>query len=135
MAPFAGRQSDRKGPRWAVFISLFVALAASAVFWALGYRLAGLILGVVLLDAGVQGAQVANQSRVLSLLLEASNRANAVSVIAYFSDGSLGSLVGAWAWKRWGVCASGIAFLLIAMIGFFARGPENVDGRTSTIAS
>lgn len=127
VAPIAGRQSDRRSPRFVVLIALFIALAAYGMFWGFGLRLLGLIAGVILLDAGVQAAQVANQSRVLSLRPDARNRVNAVYMIAYFSGGSLGSLVGAWAWGQWkwhGVCASGIAFLLVGLIAFFARGPE-----------
>lgn len=127
VAPFAGRASDRKSPRYVVFIALFLVLAAYTAFWVLGYHLWGLIIGVILLDAGVQAAQVANQSRVLSLRPESRNRVNAVYMIAYFSGGSVGSLVGAWAWERWswhGVCTSGIGFITVGAIAFFARGPE-----------
>ena len=127
VAPVAGRESDRNGPRYVVAIALFVVLAAYATFWGLGFHLWGLVLGVILLDAGVQGAQVANQSRVLSLRPDARNRVNTVYMISYFSGGSLGSLVGAWAWGRWhwhGVCATGIVFMLIGLVAFLARGPE-----------
>jgi len=38
-------------------------------------------------------------------------------MMCYFGGGTLGSLLGAWAWEKgqWtGVCAAGVAFLLIA---------------------
>jgi predicted MFS family arabinose efflux permease len=130
VAPIAGRESDRNGPRYVVAIALFIVLAAYGAFWGLGYHLWGLVLGVVLLDAGVQGAQVANQSRVLSLRPDARNRVNTVYMISYFGGGSVGSLVGAWAWGRWqwhGVCAAGVTFIVIGVIAFFARGPEEIS--------
>lgn len=127
VAPIAGRESDRNGPRYVVAIAIVIVLAAFAAFWGFGFHIWGLILGVILLDAGVQGAQVANQSRVLSLRPDARSRVNTVYMICYFSGGSLGSLLGAWAWGRWqwhGVCACGVAFILIAAVAFMARGPE-----------
>ncbi|MFL6448115.1 MAG: hypothetical protein ACJ746_10570 [Bryobacteraceae bacterium] len=44
----------------------------------------GLVLGVILLDGGVQAAQVANQTRVLGLRPDARNRLNTVYMICYF---------------------------------------------------
>lgn len=127
IAPVAGRLSDRRGPRYVVAIAISIVLIAYTIFWGLGLHLLGLVLGVVLLDAGVQAAQVANQSRVLALRPDARNRVNTIYMICYFSGGSLGSLVAAWAWTGWrwnGVCAAGIAFLAVAAIIFKSRGPE-----------
>ena len=92
-----------------------------------------LILGVILLDAGVQGAQVANQSRVLALRAEARNRVNTIYMISYFSGGSLGSALGSWAWTHWGwsgVCAVGGGLMLAAVGAFLAKGPESQSGVT-----
>ena len=127
VAPIAGRMSDRKGPRYVVGIAISTILAAYSCFWGLGAHLSGLILGVVLLDAGVQAAQVANQSRVLALRPDARNRVNTIYMICYFSGGSMGSLLAAWAWSGWrwaGVCIVGIAFALAAAAAFKARVPD-----------
>lgn len=129
VAPISGRLSDRRTPRFVVRIAIAVVLAAFAVFWGVGRHLWGLVLGVILLDAGVQAAQVANQSRVLSLRPEARNRVNTIYMIAYFTGGSVGSLVGVWSWSRWhwaGVCAAGITMMVIACIALVARGPEKI---------
>ena len=95
VAPISGRLSDRHSPRFVVRIAMVTVLAAFVVFWEFGYELWGLILGVILLDAGVQAAQVANQTRVLRLRPDARNRVNTVYMICYFSGGSVGSLIGA----------------------------------------
>ncbi|HSM87607.1 MAG TPA: MFS transporter, partial [Candidatus Limnocylindrales bacterium] len=84
VAPIAGRLSDTRGPRYVVGIAIGIVLASYLVFWVLGLHLPGLILGVILLDAGVQAAQVANQSRVLALRPDARNRVNTVYMICYF---------------------------------------------------
>lgn len=130
VAPMAGRVSDQRGARFVVGYAIWIVLAAYAVFWTLGLHLWGLVIGVILLDAGVQGAQVANQSRVLGLRPEARNRVNTVYMISYFSGGSIGSLLGSWAWGRWhwhGVCACAITLMLTCGIIFLlpVRSPSN----------
>jgi len=124
VAPIAGRYSDRRGPRFVVAIAITTVLASYVAFWGLGLHLFGLVVGVVLLDAGVQAAQVANQSRVLAMRPEARNRVNTIYMICYFGGGSLGSLVAAWAWSRWhwnGVCAVGVGFILLDGLVFMMR--------------
>jgi predicted MFS family arabinose efflux permease len=126
-APISGRMSDRHSPRYVVGIAIILVIAAYAAFSAFGFHLWGLILGVVLLDAGVQAAQVANQNRVLQLRPDARNRVNTVYMISYFTGGSIGSALGSWAWNHWqwhGVCATGFAAMILASIAFLFRGPE-----------
>ncbi len=126
VAPISGSLSDRRGPRFVVRIGIALVLLSFLFFWALGLHVWGLVVGVVLLDAGVQAAQVANQSRVFSLRPEARNRVNTVYMIAYFGGGSLGSFAGAWAWTAYGwsgVCAVGVGCMVLAAIGLALRGP------------
>ncbi len=130
IAPIAGRLSDRRSPRFVVANAIVAVVAAFVVFWLFGFHLWGLVIGVVLLDGGVQAAQVANQSRVLSLHPQARNRVNTVYMISYFTGGSVGSLLGTWAWGRWGwhgVCGLGVLSMLIAAGAFLARGEEMVE--------
>jgi predicted MFS family arabinose efflux permease len=127
IAPIAGRLSDQRTPRFVVRIGIALVLAAFAAFWTLPSHLWALLLGVILLDAGVQAAQVANQTRVLTLRPDARNRVNTVYMICYFTGGSVGSLVGAAAWSmyQWtGVCIAGVGFMLISVIVLLAYGPE-----------
>jgi predicted MFS family arabinose efflux permease len=131
VAGISGRLSDQRGPRFVISIALGFVLASYVVFSVFPLHLWGLIAGVVLLDMGVQAAQVANQSRVLGLRPEARNRINTVYMISYFGGGSLGSLLATWSWSRWqwaGVCGLGFAFMLLAAIAFFSRRPEPVHG-------
>ena len=126
IAPVAGRLADRRSTRYVVGLAILTVLAAFAILWIFGLHLWGLIIGVIVLDAGVQAAQVANQTRVLSLRPEARNRVNTVYMVSYFTGGSLGSFAGSWAWGIWGwngVCLIGIAFMLIAGILLLSRVP------------
>jgi predicted MFS family arabinose efflux permease len=127
VAPLAGRWSDSRSPRFVVGIAISLVLISYLAFWTVGLHIWGLLLGVIVLDAGVQAAQVGNQSRVLALRPDARSRVNTVYMITYFSGGSLGSLLGAWSWSRWhwnGVCATGIALITLAAIVYLSRGPE-----------
>ncbi|HVZ17676.1 MAG TPA: MFS transporter, partial [Terriglobales bacterium] len=129
VAPLAGRMSDRHSPRFVVVHAILGVIGSYLLFWILGWHLWGLVLGVILLDASVQGAQVANQSRVLSLRPDARNRVNTVYMICYFSGGSIGSLLGSFAWSRWGwhgVCALGILTMLLAGAAFLWKVPDPV---------
>ncbi len=128
IAPVAGRLSDRRSPRFVVRIAIAVLVLSFVIFWAGSRSIPLLIIGVILLDGGVQAAQVSNQSRVFQLRPEARNRINTVYMIAYFGGGSLGSLIGAWAWARWawpGVCAAGIVCMVLATAALLVRGPNS----------
>jgi predicted MFS family arabinose efflux permease len=121
VAPVAGRLSDRRGPRYVVGIAIATVMAAYLVFWGLGLHLIGLALGVVLLDAGIQGGYVANQSQVLALRPDARNRVNTIYMICYFGGGSVGSLLAARAWSSFGwngVCLTGMLLVAIAAVVF-----------------
>jgi predicted MFS family arabinose efflux permease len=127
VTPFAGRLADRRSPRFVVGYAIAVVFASFAVFGLLGDRLWGLVIGVILLDAGIQGAQVANQSRVLRLRPESRNRVNTVFMICYFGGGSAGSLLGSQAWARWGwtgVSVAGLVLMAAAAGVLAARGPS-----------
>ena len=129
IAPVAGRLSDRRSPRFVVGGAIVIVLVSYLMFWIFGLHLWGLVVGVILLDMGVQAAQVGNQSRVLSLRPDARYRVNTVYMISYFTGGSIGSLLGSWSWGKWhwaGVCAAGIALIVVAAIAFLSRGPEQL---------
>lgn len=118
-APVVGRLADSRSLRFLVGAGAAITLASYAVFFLGGQHLWGLVIGVILLDLGVQAAQVANQTRVYSLVPTASSRLNTFYMTSYFIGGSLGSLLGTvgWAHGGWpGVCIAG-ALLSAAAIG------------------
>jgi predicted MFS family arabinose efflux permease len=118
IAPWAGRLSDRKGPAFTLTLAILTSIGSYIVFDVAGYRLAGLVAGVILLDLGVQAGHVANQTRIYALIPEARSRLNTVYMVTYFLGGALGSALGAWGWTHWrwnGVCAAGAVQLLAAL--------------------
>ncbi len=119
VAPLAGRMADRRGSRFV--IAVMSGLSALAFGWLLltGKNLWALMLGIIGLDVGVQGAQVANQSHILAQAPHAGGRVNTVYMVGYFGGGALGSGLGAWAWSRFGwsgVCSLGLLMLGVAVI-------------------
>ena len=119
VAPIAGRLADRLNPRVNLRIALLVTALAFVLCASVGHTLWGLIVGVVLLDAGVQAGHVTNQSRIFALLPEARNRVNTVYMFSFFLGGATGSVLAAYGWQRWlwtGVCGVGFALPMIAFI-------------------
>src|SRR5205807_2182307 len=82
IAPAAGRLSDRRGPALTVSLAIVASLLSFAVFAAVGTQLWGLVLGVLLLDLGVQACHVANQTRIYPLAPEARSRLNTVYMVS-----------------------------------------------------
>ncbi len=122
-----GKLADRINPRIITGIMIGVALAAFIAFWLFGQMLWGLILGVILLDLGTQGAHISNQARVFSLNPAARSRLNTIYMVLFFIGGSLVSLLGAYAWSiaRWnGVCAIGTLLLVTALAIHIVKGRQ-----------
>jgi predicted MFS family arabinose efflux permease len=118
-APIAGYFADKRSPRETVGYALF-AIAISWIVLALaGHTLWGIAAGVVILDAGVQAAQVSNQARVYSLDAKLYGRLNTIYMASYFAGGALGSALASAAWDFFGwrgVCAVGIALIGAALL-------------------
>jgi len=132
-ASVIGRLADRVRPYIMVGLMIVAAVLAFALFRLEGAVLGGLVAGVVLLDLGVQGAQVSNQARIYSLLPEARNRLNTVYMVGSFLGGALGSTLGSYAWSLWGwngVCAVGggmATAALLVWLGHRARPARLAD--------
>jgi len=124
VAPLAGRIADKTHPRRTVGLALLGNIAAWLVLLLLGHTLWGIAIGVLLLDAATQAAQVSNQARVYALPTHAHNRLNTIYMVGYFIGGAAGSALAVIAWDafRWpGVCAVALGSLLTAYAVYFAR--------------
>jgi predicted MFS family arabinose efflux permease len=119
IAPIAGRMNDQRGSRFVITVALAVMIFSFVVLWVFGYHMVGLVVGVLVLDLGVQANQISNQTRIFGHLPQARSRVNTIYMTTYFLGGSIGSALSTWAWERWqwnGVCALGIGFLLLAAL-------------------
>jgi predicted MFS family arabinose efflux permease len=134
-APIAGKLSDKRGPGFTVFIAVLISILAFALmgFWV---SVTSLIIGVLLMDMGVQSVQVAEQATVMALVPDARSRMNTMYMVARFMGGAGGSAICAFMWTkyRWtGVCAANAGMLVAAMAvhGASTLGDPNAQGSKS----
>jgi predicted MFS family arabinose efflux permease len=120
VGPVAGHLGENWTPRQinGLFFGLIL-LAFITMLFTEQNTLLLIAVGVLLLDAGAQGNQIANQARIYSLDPALHSRINSVYMVTYFLGGSIGSLLGSQAWviAGWpGVCATGMLFSIAALI-------------------
>ncbi|MBS1676427.1 MAG: MFS transporter [Actinobacteria bacterium] len=114
-----GRLHDRGHNR----IATGAVLAAVLVSWPIlilgQHSVVAILVGLALLDFGVQGQNVLSQGAIYALGRATTGRVTTAYVTANFSGGAIGSAAGAIAWSAggWGaVCGVGLAFAGIAML-------------------
>jgi predicted MFS family arabinose efflux permease len=114
--------ADRRTPRATVGLGVAIIVLSFLIFTFWGATLTGLVIGVIIVDAGMQAVGVSNQTRIYRLPAPLHSRLNTVYMVTYFAGGSLGSAAGVWAWRQWrwaGVCAVSLAALALAMIAYY----------------
>ncbi|HWB61491.1 MAG TPA: MFS transporter [Chthoniobacteraceae bacterium] len=136
-APTFGHLAHKHGPRVTIQIALWLTIFAFVIMGLTGTHFAGLIIGVILMDLGVQAAHIANQTRIYGIDPGARSRLNMVYMFCYFAGGGLGSWLGAICWHLagwWGVCGFGIATVCLAII-VEALHKRAADNHSNTTAS
>jgi len=116
---FMGRLSDKMDAYKLSIYTLSLILISFIVFYFSSHSIIGLIIGVILLDMGVQATHISNQSIIFALIPEARNRINTVYMVSYFIGGALGTFFASLVWKNYewnGVCAIGTALSVIVII-------------------
>jgi len=116
-APLAGRIADGRGPHFAVLLGALLTLIAWVIFGIWG-SLTALVIGVIVLDFGVQSALVSNQHIVYALDPEARSRLNTIFMTAMFLGGAAGAALAtaAWAYAGWnGVSILGAILAVVAV--------------------
>jgi predicted MFS family arabinose efflux permease len=118
-APIVGKIADKRGSRFAIGICMIVVIISYLFFFLFGFKIWGLILGIILLDLGVQSCNVSNQARVHSLNEKTRNRLNTIYMVSFFLGGALGSFLGSYSYSHfgwYGVCTFGMTTQIIAII-------------------
>lgn len=117
-AGLMGKLSDKMDAYKLSTFTLLLIVISFVVFCFSGHSFIGLIIGVIVMDMGVQATHISNQSLIFALRPEARNRINTIYMVTYFIGGGFGTYLAAQAWAhyKWtGVCVLGIAISVIAV--------------------
>lgn len=117
-APLVGKLSDKGGSRVAVGYGCISMALSFVIFYFSGFSIVGIIIGIVLLDIGLQGVHISNQTRVYSIVPEARNRMNTVFMSFSFLGTAAGSAFGLFLWQFGGWQAVALGCLLLSMLAF-----------------
>jgi predicted MFS family arabinose efflux permease len=114
-APLVGRLGDKGGSRIAVGYGCLLLFLSFVVYYFSAESVIGIIIGIVLMDVGIQSVHISNQTRVYSLMPEARNRLNTVFMSFSFLGTAAGSAFGLLLWKLggWYVVTVGCAVLAL----------------------
>ncbi|GAB2705882.1 MFS transporter [Mucilaginibacter koreensis] len=113
-----GRLSDKMDSYRLIIYTLLLIPLSFVIFIFSSQSLILLVIGVIILDMGVQATHIANQALIFSLQPEARNRINTVYMVSYFVGGSAGTFLATQLWTNYqwyGVCGIGIILSLIAL--------------------
>lgn len=123
-ASVAGKLTDQGHARIASIVFFSTTTLAFGLLALGGTSLLALLAGIILVDLGVWGAQVSNQSLIYRLRPHAQSRITTIYMTSYFIGGAIGSATSAILYTKEGwiaTCVLGAAFGLIAIIFWLAE--------------
>jgi predicted MFS family arabinose efflux permease len=101
-ASLGGRASDRLGSRKVIGASIGIVTLAFLLLAGAETSIILLVLGVIVLDIGVQSGLVSNQTRAFAVDPKAQGRINSLYMTATFFGGAVGATVSGWLMARLG---------------------------------
>ncbi len=115
-APVVGHFADRYGARRNVLASVCLNIVAWIVMWLWGTHLAGLVVGVLLLDVAAQATHVSNQTRMYALRPDARSREHGLHDSLLYRLARLLHRDQCWYKFGWtGVCVFSELIMLVAL--------------------
>ncbi|MBI6117559.1 MFS transporter [Salegentibacter maritimus] len=118
-ATVVGKINDKVDKNKIILYSIILLILSWGVFLFSAKSLIGLVIGVTLVDLGLQALHITNQNIIFSKNPEARNRVNTIYMVSFFIGGALGTSLGAIAWEhfRWnGVSILGILLSLALLL-------------------
>jgi predicted MFS family arabinose efflux permease len=101
-ASLGGRATDKLGPRRVIAGSIAIVTVAYLLLAGAASSMILLVIGVVVLDIGVQSGLVSNQTRAFAVDPHAQGRINSLYMTATFSGGAIGVSISGWLMSRFG---------------------------------
>ncbi|WP_233848820.1 MFS transporter [Paraburkholderia sp. HD33-4] len=131
-ASLGGNATDRVGFRKVIGASIGIATLAYLILSGAASSLTLLIVGVIVLDIGVQSGLVSNQTRAFAVDPKAQGRINSLYMTATFFGGAVGATVSGWLMSRFGwsgIVAFGVALGIIASAIHWIGAPREPAGQ------
>lgn len=116
-AAVVGKLNDQFSKHKIILFSVLLLVLSWMIFLFSAQSIVGLIIGVIIVDLGLQALHITNQNIIFSKNPEARNRVNTIYMVGFFTGGAMGTSLGAYAWTHYGwtgVSAIGL-FLSVAI--------------------
>ena len=114
-----GKYVKRVGVRRFNFIGCGLILFSWLLFFVGENTYLDIILGIIIIDIGMQCIQLSNQTSIFDICPSASNRVNTIFMTTYFTGGSLGTFLAGSCWQIWGwagVAGIGTVLTLLSLL-------------------
>ncbi|SIT43424.1 Major facilitator superfamily MFS_1 [Paraburkholderia ribeironis] len=133
-ASLGGNATDRVGFRKVIGASIGIVTLAYVLLSGAATSLTLLIVGVIVLDIGVQSGLVSNQTRAFAVDPKAQGRINSLYMTATFFGGAVGATLSGWLMTRFGwtgIVAFGIALGILAAAIHWVGAPRHTAVRVA----
>lgn len=130
-----GRLTDKRSPYKIATFTITALLLSFVIYYFSGYSMVGMVAGVILMDMGLQGTHLCNQTIIFANNPAARNRINTVYMVSYFGGGAIGTFLGTQLWYRYqwtGVCLLGIIVSAITLL-LHLNNQEKLQPDTPTV--
>ena len=127
-ATVVGKLNDKFNKNSIIIFAAFLLIISWVVLLFSAHSIFGIIVGIILVDLGLQALHITNQNIIFSKNPEARNRVNTVYMVSFFIGGAVGTSLGAIAWQHYnwiGVSILGLALsILILLVQLLYRAPK-----------
>ena len=137
-ASLGGRAADKVGSRSVIGLSIGIVTVAYLLLAGAESSLVLLVIGVIVLDIGVQAGLVSNQTRAFAVDPQAQGRINSLYMTATFFGGALGVTISGWLMSRFGwtgIAIFGVVLGLVAALIHGLGSPGHAARDKKTISS
>lgn len=126
-ATIVGKLNDKINKNKIIVFSAILLIVSWVIFIFSDHSMFGLIVGIILVDLGLQALHITNQNIIFSKNPEGRNRVNTVYMVSFFVGGALGTTLGAYAWGHYqwvGVSTLGLVLSILILLVHFVFRPK-----------
>jgi predicted MFS family arabinose efflux permease len=114
-ATVVGKMNDKVSKNKIILFSAILLVLSWGIFLFSANSIAGLIIGIILVDLGLQALHITNQNIIFSKNPEARNRVNTIYMVGFFIGGALGTSLGAIAWENFGWIGVSVLGIILSL--------------------